>query len=266
MYIIQVNLWQLTSHAAKNWRILLQQSFTVHMLLMMANSAFGLGRRRQSSPRWCYRYRLRTVNRMQNASDGMFNIQTKRRSDHDSNRIATGTCRSVRICIDLAGIMGHERADPAGLVWGEGGSTEEGFGEEARPIPQNEFFAWNGVFLWTLSGIFLNLGTICISVPYCKFRGTRPFVPNSSEIRRVLTKRHVTAVNQSQRSVRTLLISLLLPVIYARVRYAETDRMTCTSCRRRWNVQSERRDVVHSPCMTDVSAPSWPCQTRRSGW
>ena len=35
----------LAGPAAKNWRILLQQSFTVYMPLLKAASAFGLGRR-----------------------------------------------------------------------------------------------------------------------------------------------------------------------------------------------------------------------------
>jgi len=43
--IIQVNLrWP--APPVKNWRILLVQSFTAHMSLLMATSAFGLGRRR----------------------------------------------------------------------------------------------------------------------------------------------------------------------------------------------------------------------------
>jgi len=42
-----------------NWRILLLISFTAHMPLLTATSAFGLGRRRWSS-RQCYLHRLRT--------------------------------------------------------------------------------------------------------------------------------------------------------------------------------------------------------------
>ena len=38
----------------KKWRILVVQSFTAHMPLLTATSAFGLGRRRWSSPRQCY--------------------------------------------------------------------------------------------------------------------------------------------------------------------------------------------------------------------
>jgi len=39
-----------TAPSVKNWRILLVQSFTGRMPLLMATSAFGLGRRRWSSP------------------------------------------------------------------------------------------------------------------------------------------------------------------------------------------------------------------------
>jgi len=49
MAIIQVNL-HLPAPPAKNWRILLVRSFTAHMPLLMATSAFGLERRRWSSP------------------------------------------------------------------------------------------------------------------------------------------------------------------------------------------------------------------------
>jgi len=38
----------------KNWTISLKQSFTAHMPLMTATTAFRLGRRRQSPPQWCY--------------------------------------------------------------------------------------------------------------------------------------------------------------------------------------------------------------------
>ena len=41
-----------------NWRILLVQSFTARMPLLMVTSAFGLGRRRWSSPQQCYLYRV----------------------------------------------------------------------------------------------------------------------------------------------------------------------------------------------------------------
>jgi len=45
MAIIQDNLhWP--ASPVKNWRILLEQSFTARMALLMATSAFRLGRRR----------------------------------------------------------------------------------------------------------------------------------------------------------------------------------------------------------------------------
>jgi len=44
-----------TAPPVKNWRILLVQSFTARMpFLLTASSAFGLGRRRWSSPQQCY--------------------------------------------------------------------------------------------------------------------------------------------------------------------------------------------------------------------
>ena len=57
--IIQVNL-RYPAPPVKNWRILLVQSFTVHMPLLMATSAFRLGRRRWSSHQQCYLLGLRT--------------------------------------------------------------------------------------------------------------------------------------------------------------------------------------------------------------
>ena len=51
--ITQVTLCYLAP-TVNNWRILLVQSFTAHMPLLTATSAFGLGRRRWSSPRQCY--------------------------------------------------------------------------------------------------------------------------------------------------------------------------------------------------------------------
>ena len=44
----------------KNWRIFLVQSFTACMPLLMAASAFGLGRRHWSSPQQCYLHCLHT--------------------------------------------------------------------------------------------------------------------------------------------------------------------------------------------------------------
>ena len=46
--------------ALANWRILLVQSFTAHMPLLTATSAFGLGRRCWSSPQQCYLHCLCT--------------------------------------------------------------------------------------------------------------------------------------------------------------------------------------------------------------
>jgi len=53
MAIIQVNLRYLAARV-KNWIILLVQSFTAHMPLLTAASAFGLGRRHWSSPQQSY--------------------------------------------------------------------------------------------------------------------------------------------------------------------------------------------------------------------
>jgi len=50
--IIQVNLCQ-PAPPVKNWRILLEQSYTAYMPLLMATSAFRLRRRRWSSPQRC---------------------------------------------------------------------------------------------------------------------------------------------------------------------------------------------------------------------
>jgi len=42
-----------TAPPVENWRLLLVQSFTARMHLLTATSAFGLGRRRWSSPQQC---------------------------------------------------------------------------------------------------------------------------------------------------------------------------------------------------------------------
>ena len=47
--------------AVKNWRILLVQSFTARMPLLMATSTFGLGRRCWSSAQQCYLHYLHTL-------------------------------------------------------------------------------------------------------------------------------------------------------------------------------------------------------------
>ena len=44
----------------KKWRILLVQSFTARMPLLMATSIFGLGRRRCCSPQQCYLHSICT--------------------------------------------------------------------------------------------------------------------------------------------------------------------------------------------------------------
>ena len=55
--IIQDNQHQ-PAPTLKVWKILLEQSFTVHMFFQKETSAFGLGRRCQSSPQQCYLHRL----------------------------------------------------------------------------------------------------------------------------------------------------------------------------------------------------------------
>ena len=60
MAIIQVNP-RYPVPPVKNWRILLVQSFTARMPFLTATSAFGLGRRRWSSPQQCYLHCLCTV-------------------------------------------------------------------------------------------------------------------------------------------------------------------------------------------------------------
>jgi len=59
--IVLVNL-RPPAPPVKNWRILLVQSVTAHMLLLTATSTFGLGRRRLSSPQHCYLHCLHTFN------------------------------------------------------------------------------------------------------------------------------------------------------------------------------------------------------------
>jgi len=56
--ILQVNLHQ-PAPPVKNWRILLVQSFTVHMPLLMAISVFRLGRY-WSSPQQCHLHCVKT--------------------------------------------------------------------------------------------------------------------------------------------------------------------------------------------------------------
>jgi len=54
-------LWPLYRSTCVNWRILLVQSFSARMPLLTATSAFGLGRRRWSSPQQWYLHCLHTV-------------------------------------------------------------------------------------------------------------------------------------------------------------------------------------------------------------
>ena len=62
---IQVNL-RLPAPPVKKWRILLTQSCTARMPLLAATSAFGLRRRRWSSPQQCYVYcSLLQINKLQ---------------------------------------------------------------------------------------------------------------------------------------------------------------------------------------------------------
>jgi len=42
----------------RKWKILLEQSFTDHMLLLKATSTFGLERRCWNSLQWCYLHHL----------------------------------------------------------------------------------------------------------------------------------------------------------------------------------------------------------------
>jgi len=47
-----------TAPPVENWKLLLVQSFTARMHLLTATSAFGLGRRRWSTPQQCSTYSL----------------------------------------------------------------------------------------------------------------------------------------------------------------------------------------------------------------
>jgi len=57
--IIQVNMHQ-PAPPVKNWRILLVRSFTDHMPLLTATSAFGFGKRHWNFPQQCYPHFLHT--------------------------------------------------------------------------------------------------------------------------------------------------------------------------------------------------------------
>ena len=50
----------ISRHRIKKWKIMLEQSFTVHMPLLMSTCAFGLVRRCTSSPQCCYPHCLHT--------------------------------------------------------------------------------------------------------------------------------------------------------------------------------------------------------------
>ena len=63
--------------------------------------------------------------------------------------------------VDLVGILGDERANPGGVVRGEGwGPPWDGWsGFPLAPSPEKKWiFAWNGILWWIWSGIFENLG------------------------------------------------------------------------------------------------------------
>ena len=52
MATVQVNLF--ASITCQELQILLEQSCTADMPLLIATSTFGLGRKRLTSPQWCY--------------------------------------------------------------------------------------------------------------------------------------------------------------------------------------------------------------------
>jgi len=60
----------------KNWKILLKQSFTSCMPLLMTTSAFGLGITHDGSPQWCYLHCLCTVP----DSSGKCSLKCRRRA------------------------------------------------------------------------------------------------------------------------------------------------------------------------------------------
>jgi len=73
--------------------------------------------------------------------------------------------------VDLARILGDERADRERLVRCEGCDPPERDLGRGREM---DFFAWNGSFWWNLRGIFWKSGAICIGVPHSKFWGSFP--------------------------------------------------------------------------------------------
>ena len=94
MAIIQANL-RLPAPPVKSWRILLVQSFTAHMPLLTAANAFGLGRRRWSSPQQCYLHCLhRGISLLSTAGKILARVLLNRLSDHVglSNIIPESQC------------------------------------------------------------------------------------------------------------------------------------------------------------------------------
>ena len=89
--------------------------------------------------------------------------------------IATIRSRTVT-GVYLAGFLQGHRTDPEGFVRGEGlGPPAKGFWKAIWPPPQKKKnFSLEMAFWSIMSGIFENLGTICISVSHSKFCGLAP--------------------------------------------------------------------------------------------
>lgn len=90
------------------------------------------------------------------------------------------TCIQIfRVCsttlkyigVNLLEFCGDSKADAEGLAGGE----ELGPRREGTPAQKIQFFAWNGMFWWILSGNFWKCGgTICISILLLQILWTIP--------------------------------------------------------------------------------------------
>ena len=79
--------------------------------------------------------------------------RTEIRSVRKRERLSNYTLM-INIRVNLAGFFwSSRRGGSRRLRWVRSGSTADLSGG-ARPLPQNEIFAWNSVFRWILSGIF----------------------------------------------------------------------------------------------------------------
>jgi len=135
------------------------------------------------------------------------------------------------IRVTLAGILAERRGGFRRLEWAEQWRPSvKGYRLSPPPPKKKWIFAWNGVFWWILSGIFLKIrGTICISVPHSKFWGLFPASPRSPhDLRSCVWQIVIIVIVISFVNVVVLLPTTLVAQVEQSVRCASVYVLTTT--------------------------------------